>query len=348
MKILILSKYNRDGASSRYRFYNYREYFQENNIQFDVRPLLDNNYVLNLYAGKKIEVFLQKINSIIRRFFFIALKANNYDLIIIEKELFPNVPYLVEKTLLRNKKYALDFDDYIATAYKINKVKKFFFESKIDKLAQNARFVTVGNHWYFNEIKSKNLIYLPTVIDLKKYPKVKDNYDSKIVTIVWIGSLYTGRYLKIVIPVLQKLSKKYAIRVKIIGVNIDIEGIDFELIQWKENTEVDEILSSDIGIMPLENTIWEKGKCGFKLIQYMACGLPVVATTAPANEEIIDNGVNGFLVDSEEEWYVALEKLITDTVSREKFGKSGRLKIESGYSYQIWGDKYCEFIKNGL
>jgi glycosyltransferase involved in cell wall biosynthesis len=147
---------------------------------------------------------------------------------------------------------------------------------------------------------------------------------------------------------LQKLSKKYAIRVKIIGVNIDIEGIDFELIQWKENTEVDEILSSDIGIMPLENTIWEKGKCGFKLIQYMACGLPVVATTAPANEEIIDNGVNGFLVDSEEEWYVALEKLITDTVSREKFGKSGRLKIESGYSYQIWGDKYCEFIKNGL
>lgn len=347
MKILILSKYNRDGASSRYRFYNYEYYFGENNIQFNIRPLLDHNYVLNLYAGKRIKVFLQKINSIIRRFFFIIFQANNYDLIVVEKELFPNMPFLIEKALLGKKKYALDFDDYIATAYKTSKIKKIFFENKIDRLSQNASFVTVGNHWYFDEIKSNNLIYLPTVIDLKKYPKVKENYESDVITIVWIGSLYTGRYLKIVIPVLQKLAQKYTIKVKVIGVNITIDGVDLEIVQWDENTEVDEILSSDIGIMPLENTIWEKGKCGFKLIQYMACGLPVVATTAPANQEIIDDGVNGFLVDSEEEWYDALKNLITNKADRERLGRSGRLKIESGYSYQIWGKKYCEFITNG-
>ncbi|MCD0471065.1 glycosyltransferase family 4 protein [Flavobacterium sp. JAS] len=347
MKILFLSKYNRDGASSRYRFYNYKPFFQENDIEFDIKPLLDNNYVLNLYAGKKTRVLAQKLKSICQRFYFILIKSGNYDLIVIEKELFPNIPYFVEKLLLKGKNYALDFDDYIATGYKINKLKRLFLETKIDKLAQNASFVTVGNHWYFEEIKSNNLIYLPTVIDLKNYSKAKEQYETDVVTIVWIGSLYTGKYLKIVIPVLQKLAKKYVIRLKVIGVDIAIDEVNLELIKWTEDTEVEELLSSDIGIMPLENTIWEKGKCGFKLIQYMACGLPVVATSVPANMEIVDNNVNGFLVESEEEWYVALENLIINKSNREKFGKSGRSKIESSYSYQVWGEKYCEFLKDG-
>jgi hypothetical protein len=97
-------------------------------------------------------------------------------LIVIEKELLPNVPYFVEKLLLKGKTYALDFDDYIATNYKLNPLKRFFFKEKIDKLARGAKFVTVGNYWYFQEIKSDNLIYLPTVINLEKYPKVKQEY----------------------------------------------------------------------------------------------------------------------------------------------------------------------------
>lgn len=348
MKILFLSKYNRDGASSRYRFYNYKPFFKDNDIEFEIRPLLDNNYVLNLYAGKKVKVLAQKLKSICRRFYFLLTKSANYDLIVIEKELFPNIPYFVEKLLLKGKTYALDFDDYIATGYKTNKLKRLFLKRKIDKLAQNASFVTVGNHWYFEEIKSNNLIYLPTVIDLKKYPKVKEKYETDVVTIVWIGSFYTGKYLKIVIPVLQKLAKKYTIKLKVIGVDIAIDEVNLEIVKWTEDTEVEELLSSDIGIMPLENTIWEKGKCGFKLIQYMACGLPVVATSVPANMEIVDNNVNGFLVESEEDWYIAIENLIISQSNREKFGKSGRSKIESNYSYQVWGEKYCGFLNNGL
>ena len=346
MKILFLSKYNRDGASSRYRFYNYKPYFDKNDIEFCVKPLLDNNYVLNLYSGNKFRVFAQKSVSILKRLTLLIFKSDDYDLIVIEKELFPNMPYVVEKILLKGKRYALDFDDYIATAYKTNPVKRVFLENKIDKLAQKAKLVTVGNHWYFEEIKSDNLIYLPTVINLKEYPQTKQSYESNVITIVWIGSLYTGKYLKIVIPVLQQLAKKYPIKLKVIGVDIAIVGVDLEIIKWRESTEVEELLSSDIGIMPLENTIWEKGKCGFKLIQYMACGLPVVATAAPANEEIVDDNVSGFLVYREEDWYTSLEKLIVSADTREQFGKAGRRKIESNYSYQIWGGRYCGFLKN--
>jgi glycosyltransferase involved in cell wall biosynthesis len=346
MKILFLSKYNRDGASSRYRFYNYKSYFDENCIQFYIKPLLDNSYVLNLYDNRKIKVYFQRIFSILKRVYFVLFQSSNYDLIVIEKELFPNVPYVIEKLLLKGKSYALDFDDYIATGYKTNSIKRIFLENKIDKLAQNASFVTVGNHWYFEEIKSDNLIYLPTVINLDIYPITKENYQTDLVTIVWIGSLSTGKYLQIIAPVLRELTKKYSIKLKVIGVDVIIDGVDCELVDWKENTEVSELLSADIGIMPLDNTIWEKGKCGFKLIQYMACGLPVVASDAPANEEIIENGVNGFIAHNENEWYLSLEKLILNKSIREKFGKSGRRNIELNYSYQVWGQRYCDVLIN--
>ena len=128
MKILFLSKYNRDGASSRYRFYNYKPYFDENCIQFHIKPLLDNSYVLNLYDNRKIKVYFQRIFSILKRVYFVLFQSSNYDLIVIEKELFPNVPYVIEKLLLKGKSYALDFDDYIATDYKLNNFKKLFLK----------------------------------------------------------------------------------------------------------------------------------------------------------------------------------------------------------------------------
>jgi glycosyltransferase involved in cell wall biosynthesis len=346
MKILFLSKYNRDGASSRYRFYNYKPYFDENCIQFHIKPLLDNSYVLNLYDNRKIKVYFQRIFSILKRVYFVLFQSSNYDLIVIEKELFPNVPYVIEKLLLKGKSYALDFDDYIATDYKLNNFKKLFLKNKIDKLSKGAKFVTVGNHWYFDEIKSDNLIYLPTVIDLDYYSKTKKIHKKDITTIVWIGSLSTGKYLNLIIPVLQDLSKKYSIKIKIIGADITINDVNLDLVKWNESTEINELLSSDIGIMPLNNTLWEKGKCGFKLIQYMACAIPVVASPAPANEEIIENGVNGYIAHNEKEWYKYLEKLIIDPSLRENFGKSGRSKILSSYSYQVWGDKYCGYLKS--
>ena len=346
MNILILSKYNRDGASSRYRLYNYIPYFDKNNIKYCFKPLLDDKYILKLYEKKMTLVRLLRIYSILKRIFYLEFKSSNYDLIIIEKELFPNIPFIIEKLLLKNRMFVLDFDDYIATSYKTIFLKRIFLENKIDKLAKIAKFVTVGNHWYFNEIKSNNLIYLPTVINLENYPHVKRNFQTNVVTIVWIGSPTTGKYLQAIVPVLQKLAKKYSIMLKIIGADFKIDYVDCKIIDWDEQTEISELLLSDIGIMPLADTIWEKGKCGFKLVQYMACGLPVVASIAPANEEIVDDGVNGFLARSEDEWYFALEKLILNDEIRQKFGIAGRKKIEQNYSYQFWGDRYCKLLTN--
>lgn len=343
MKILILSKYFPEGASSRYRYYNYKKYFKNNGIEVEYKPLMREGYVKKYYTGKKNSK-LDLLVDIVKRIIFIIFNKKKYDYIIIEKELIMFCPYIVEKILLHGCRYALDFDDNPKAPYTNGFFKKLIYKNKIDKLVKNSMITTVGNYWYYEEFKNNKVSYLPTVIDIKKY-KAKENYVTNEETvIVWIGSKSTSKYLNLIEKPLQKLNEKYRIKLKIIGGDTKLCNINIENIKWKEETESLEILNSDIGIMPLEDTYWEKGKCGFKLIQYMGCGLPVVASPAPANEEIIIQGENGFIARNDEEWYTYLERLILDEKLRRKIGTKNRKRIEEKYSYQSWGRKYIKFF----
>jgi glycosyltransferase involved in cell wall biosynthesis len=346
MRILFLTRYNEDGPSSRYRAYNYIPYFDSNNINCTFSPLLDSDYVLNLYNNKKFKTFIQSFFSIFKRIIFLIFNVKKFDLVIIEKELFPNAPYFLEYIFLRNIKYALDYDDYIATGYKENLFKRFYLNNKIQKLVKGAKFVTVCNRWYFEQFKTDNLFYLPTVVNLDNYSKIKNTFESKVITIVWIGSPSTVKYLQNIVPILKLLSLKYLIKLKVIGAEILIDGVNVEFVEWTPENENEELFSSDIGIMPLNDSMWDKGKCGFKLVQYMATGLPVIATVSPANNEIISNGLNGFIINDINEWYFRLEELILNKELREQFGKSGRYKIEFNYTYQVWGNRFVKYILN--
>lgn len=349
MKVLFLSKYSQKGASSRYRFYNYIPYFQMNSIEYTFSPLFNDNYIDCLYSGAKIKLKFLQFYAILSRMFFLLTKMKKYDLIVIEKELFHNVPYVIEKILIGNRKYALDFDDYMAATYKTNALKKMFFFNKIDKLVNKAVFVTAGNLWYKTELGNENVMYLPTVIDLEAYPLIKtgkENLDE--ITIVWIGSPTTARYLSLIEGAILKLSRKYKLILKVIGAKINFEGINVQHVNWSSETEAYEIFISDIGIMPLSDSLWEKGKCGFKLIQYMACGLPVIGSPSPANAEIIAHNLNGFLARDEREWELYLERLILDIHLRKSMGVEARKTIEKNYSYQVWGCRYANLIKTSI
>lgn len=343
MKILFLTKYFSEGASSRYRYFNYKKYFIENGIEVEYAPLLRKGYVEKYYKGLK-NGKLSLLIDIIKRIKYIISHKKLFDHIIIEKELIMFCPYILEKFLLKGCKYSLDFDDNPKYPYTKNSIVKKIYKNKIDNLVKNASFVTVGNKWYYNEFDPKKIIYLPTVVDINKY-KEKINYKTKEITIVWIGSKSTVKYLNIIESILIELSKKYLIKLKIIGGEINFKNIKIECIKWSEENESKEIRNSDIGIMPLENTYWEKGKCGFKLIQYMACGLPVVASPAPANNEIISHEKDGYIANNEYEWYEYLEKLILDKELRRKLGNVGRKKIKKKYSYQYFGLKYVNLFK---
>jgi glycosyltransferase involved in cell wall biosynthesis len=347
MKILFLPKYYEEGASSRYRTFNYLKYFKDAGIDFEVKPLLYKGYVSDLY-NKNITVFSKlKVGLyILKRIIYLLFNKHKYDLLVIEKELFPKAPYIIEKILLKGVKYTLDYDDAVFFKYE----KNIFLKNKVHRLSQNSALTTVGNKWYFSYIKSDKLEYLPTVVDIEKY-KVK-NYYKKIkkntVNIVWIGSPSSEKYLEIIKQPLEKLSLEFDIKLIIISNGNKYNyKFPYESYKWTEKNEVELILKGDIGIMPLEENLFEKGKCGFKLIQYMACGLPVIASPLPANIEIVTKEV-GFLAKNEEEWYKYLKILIEDKELRKKIGKKARKRVEKYYSYQRCGNEYLELIKKVL
>ena len=351
MNVLFLTRYDSNGPSSRYRFYNYNSYFLSAGINPIYKPLLDQHYlkllVMPASFRKKFLILQSQLKSIFSRILYLLkLDYHLYDLILIEKELFPNFPYFIEKLLLNGKKYALDYDDYVGASYQRNLITRYLLGSKINKLVGSSHFATVGNRWYYSVFNTPNLHFLPTVINREKYDVPIPERNAKVLSIVWIGSLTTLKYLTPLLPVIDKLNKRYGVRLKVIGPHSASVNQSFcDHILWDENTEVNELISADIGIMPLEDTLWEKGKCGLKLIQYIACALPVVSSPSPSALEILNGIGEEFIASNLTEWEASLEKLITDESLRHQYGLKARNRIFSHYTYQYWGPKYGQIIK---
>jgi glycosyltransferase involved in cell wall biosynthesis len=160
----------------------------------------------------------------------------------------------------------------------------------------------------------------------------------------WIGSMSTAVYLSELRPALVELKKKYNFVFRVVGARLDWTDVPVENIEWTESEEVASVQSFDIGVMPLVDSYWERGKCGFKLVQYMACGKPVVADPVGVNVEIVEDGVNGLLTSSSRTWYEALQSLLEDVSLRQEMGQKGRERFQTHYSLEIWQGTIFELI----
>ena len=338
MKILYFPKYTRKGASSRLRSYQYFPYLEAQGIEITVSPLFSDQYLENLYAHKSTIKWTLK--AYIRRI-FVLTKVLKYDKIVIEKELFPYLPACGELLLkLFRIKYIVDYDDAIFHNYdqNPNPVIRFFLKRKIDKVMKYSYTVIAGNDYLANrakKAKAKNIQIIPTAIDVGRY-RVKKHEVREQVVIGWIGSQSTFKYLLLVKDVLQRLIKEYNILIHIVGTKESLGLGENEIhIEWSEETEVASILNFDIGIMPLSYTLWEQGKCAYKLIQYMGCGLPVVASPVGMNNEVVRDGYSGFFANSYEEWFNCLESYILNADLREIHGRLGRKIVTEKYCLEI-------------
>jgi glycosyltransferase involved in cell wall biosynthesis len=219
------------------------------------------------------------------------------------------------------------------------------------ELYLQPRPVITGNKYltqYANK-NTKDVLEIPTVVDFQRYCNSNNHHAGEFV-IGWIGTPITSYYLKNVFSVLQKFAHKYKVRIKLIGFDKDqlpeLNSTPLELINWSEETEVEEISTFSVGIMPLENDPWSHGKCGLKLIQYMGCGKPVIASPVGVNAKIVENNVNGFLANTPDEWYHFLEILYLNKEIREKMGKRNREKIMQNYSLHVTADIYYNLVKS--
>ena len=206
---------------------------------------------------------------------------------------------------------------------------------------QKSSCVVAGNENLFEYAKNSGAKYIewvPTVVDGFRYEiEVNEEVSEKVIG--WIGSPSTEKYILDIKEALTMLSKQYNIRLLLVGATKDIvdklPGMKVDVVPWDELTEASFIKKMDIGIMPLIDGPWEKGKCGYKLIQYMACGIPVVASPVGINSSIVNNSKSGYLAKNNEQWYICLDKLLRSSIQRETFGISGRAAVDSTYSLQV-------------
>lgn len=338
-RILVLPRYSPNGPSSRVRFYQYLPFLEKAGLSFEVHPFFDDSYITALF-NQQSQSILEIISSYFRRI-FISLKSGQYDLIWMQYELLPWLPYWAEKILITKRTpIIVDFDDAVFHRYDshTNFGIRALLGKKIGKIMADAAVVVAGNPYladYARQSGAKRVEILPSTVDISRYQLVKKQHGPEL-RIGWIGTPKTVKYLEPLRSVFERCLKNN-IKLVIVGADIPgrLNGLPIESIPWSEEREVQIIQSLDIGIMPLPDHPFERGKCGYKIIQYMACSLPVVASPVGVNSRIVKHGANGFLAQTESEWIDALQYLIEHPAARKEMGAKGRKEMESSYTLQV-------------
>jgi len=346
-KIALLTKYGNLAASTRQRFLQYRPFFESAGYEFDEQPLLDNAYLERLYEGHPRD--LKHITyQYIQRLFWLINKCDA-DVLWLHCELFPYLPGVLERfARFPGKPIVFDFDDAIFHSYDAHPrvYIRRLLGRKLYTTISGSRLILAGNSYLadYSREKCRRVEVVPTVVDTDQYKPGPSSHPRSEAAIGWIGTPSTWKdYMIPILPLLGRVASDTGARIVAVGAS-DRDQSDVEVFPWTEETEVSRIQAMDIGVMPLTDTPWARGKCGYKLIQYMACGLPVVASPVGANIEIVDQGVNGFLVETHDEWYSALETLIEDPELRLRMGQMGREKVERDYSLKVQGPRVTRLL----
>lgn len=350
MKILCLTRYGRLGASSRLRSLQYLPILSTYSLSIVNQPLIDDSALSHFYRAGSYSLtdlakaYLRRLTTLWR--------SSNFDLLWIEKECLPWVPYFLEAGFLNGLPYILDYDDAVFHTYDLHRspAVRWFFGDRLDRLMAKASLVVVGNQYLADRAHAAGASWVevvPTAIDLVRYTTsrgVARITPSEVQTIVWIGSPSSARYLEHLASPLQQLAQRFPFIFRIIGASLNIPSVKVKCIPWSEASEVESIAAGHIGVMPLSDSPWERGKCGYKLIQYMACSLPVVASPVGINRKLVQAGVTGFLANSHEEWISGLEQLLTQPQLGKRMGLAGRSEVEHNYCIQVTGPRLAELL----
>lgn len=348
MKILLLSRYGRLGASSRVRFYQYLPYLQQHGLQVESAPFFADDYLAALYAGKPAPAL--SVLAAYGKRLSALLRSARYDLIWIEKQIFPWLPAWFEQILPRP--YVVDYDDAVFHRYDqhANPLIRWALGDSIDRVMRAARLVIAGNEY----LKARALQagapwveILPSVVDARRYVPASENFPApQPFTLGWVGQPVTASFLQLIQPALQA-ARAYA-PIRLLTVGASLPGLGASFLPWSEASEVESIQQFHAGIMPLPDAPFERGKCGYKLIQYMACGLPVIASPVGANMQIVEHDRSGFLAETEQQWTEAILALAHSPVLRREMGRAGRVRFEAQYSLQNAAPRLLALLRQAV
>ncbi|GHM99851.1 glycosyl transferase [Cytophagales bacterium WSM2-2] len=347
MKILFLVPYPLNEApSQRFRFEQYFKSLAQSHIQYKLKPFFKSkNYKFFFEPGRYLSKILILLGGFIRRS-IVCVEALKYDFVFIHREAGPVGPPVTEWIIGRilKRKIIYDFDDAIWITDKTNEgwiEKRIRNRGKISQICQWSYKVSAGNQYLAAFAKQFNdrVVVNPTTIDLEHVHclpmQAKPREDGRII-IGWTGSHSTLKYLKEIEPALQRIEDKYPqCEVWVIADQTpDVKLSRCHFKKWSLETEISDLAQLDIGVMPLPDDEWSKGKCGFKALQYMALEIPAIVSPVGVNTTIIEHGVTGFLAEDTEQWFETLCLLIDNSALRAQIGAAGKKIVEKNYSVQ--------------
>ena len=341
VRLLVLSPMPEEGAGCRFRIAQFIPYLEAHGFDVTLRALFTPEFFRFVYRPGH---YLRKA----LRFMGLAVKqleslrdVSQFDVVFIYREVFPIGPAFAEWLLTRGNRppVVFDFDDaiFLPSVSEANRmIGGLKFPQKVAGIVRRSRHVIAGNEYLASFARRYNpaVTMLPTCVDTTRFVPSNTPPAGDRPVVGWIGSPTTAAYIRGLGAVLQQAyaRHRFTLRVSGAGELVRVDGIPVESPEWSLAREVELFNTCDVGVYPLADDEWSKGKCGFKAIQFMACGVPVVASAVGVNREIIEDGVNGLLASTESEWVEKLGRLLADPELRRRLGRAGRVTVEQRYS----------------
>jgi glycosyltransferase involved in cell wall biosynthesis len=287
-----------------------------------------------------IEPKWQPVEGSLGTRFALYNSLRGYDVVCIQRKLFSPVEFFYLRR--RARKVLFDIDD--AVMYRSSGAARphsFSRRLKFGTMVRGSDLVTAGNRFLKAEVlkvdPKKRVVLIPTSIDTSVYPKKKAVSEGRPPVLGWIGTKGNLRFLKELEPVFEEIGRRFpGVSLKIVSNDFyDSTSLPVIKKEWRLEEENEDLVSFDIGLMPLRNDLWSNGKCGLKIVQYLSVGVPVVCTPVGINCDIVTEGENGFWARDREEWVQRLAMLIQDPDLRRCMGAKGIETVERGYSLQV-------------
>ena len=337
----------------RYRLEQWEPLLKERGVEISYEPFESEELHATVYKQGLISKKLQLVGKAIGRRSALLSNIKNYDLVYIFREAALLGPPVFERWIHQTGvPIVFDFDDAIFVSYKSPSngyLSYLKFAGKTKTTCRLASHVMVGNPYladYARQV-NKNVTIIPTTIDTDKYKLLPRKERSGPPVIGWTGSFSTVQHLDTLREALKKLAQRESFRLRVIGTpSYKIEGVEIEAMQWRSEAEVEDLRPIDIGVMPLPDDTWSKGKCGLKALQFMALGIPTICSPVGVNTEIIQDNQNGLIAGSEDEWIEKLSSLLKSNELRERLGQAGRQTVEEKYSAISQAPRVYEVLKS--
>ncbi len=339
----VYTRYDRLGASSRCRYFDYKDAFEAAGFQAEFHPFFGNAYLERFYrTGRKSHLAAAK--AMAKRFYALLRLPER---LLIEYELLPELAYRWEKHFLRGKHYVLNFDDNVWEKYTCRPA----LSGKYDSLIRGAAGVVAANDFLMERIAplNPNAVKIPTAVNLDSYPVNMEKFSR--FTVAWIGTPVTYAYLELHAATLRAMAQAVDFELLVIArkdlARRSIEGVRTRFEEWSPQAEGELLARSHVGIMPLPaNDPFAAGKSAFKLIQYLAAGLPAIASPIGENRGVLRSGETGLFATTPKEWADALLHLTEDN-HRQQLSENARL-LAYEYSTQKYAPIYTGFLKSVL